>query len=40
MTRSRASKKSIAGYKKLVADGEKHVLIDTREESEWSAGQC
>jgi len=27
----------IEGYKKMVAAGEPHVLVDTREDSEWAA---
>ena len=27
----------IEGYKKMVAGGEKHVLVDTREDNEWDA---
>ena len=38
--KSRVQEIDIEGYKKMVADGEKHVLIDTREESEWSAGHA
>jgi rhodanese-related sulfurtransferase len=29
----------IAGYKKMVEAGEPHLLVDTREESEWAAGR-
>jgi len=36
--KSRVQEINIEGYKKMVAGGERHVLIDTREESEWSAG--
>jgi rhodanese-related sulfurtransferase len=28
----------IAGYRKMVAATEPHILVDTREESEWAAG--
>lgn len=28
----------IDAYKQMVADGTPHVLVDTREESEWTAG--
>jgi len=27
-------------YKQMVSSGEKHVLIDTREDSEWAAGHA
>jgi rhodanese-related sulfurtransferase len=36
--KSRVKQTDIEGYKKMVADGQPHVLIDTREESEWNAG--
>jgi rhodanese-related sulfurtransferase len=36
--KSRIKEVDIEGYKKMVASGEKHVLVDTREESEWTAG--
>ena len=29
----------IAAYKKMVEAGEPHLLVDTREESEWAAGR-
>ena len=36
--KSRVKQIDIAGYKKMVDAGESHVLVDTREESEWAAG--
>lgn len=36
--KSRVKEMDIEGYKKLVAGTEPHVLVDTREESEWTAG--
>src|SRR5216683_2521547 len=30
----------MAGYKKMLADGSKAVLIDVREDSEWAAGHA
>ena len=30
----------IDGYKKMVAAGDKHILVDTREDSEWAAGHA
>jgi rhodanese-related sulfurtransferase len=36
--KSRVREIDIGGYKKMAADGEPHVLVDTREESEWAAG--
>ena len=38
--KSRVREIDIAGYRKMVADKEPHLLIDTREESEWSAGHA
>lgn len=38
--RSRIREIDITGYQKMVAAGEKHLLIDTREESEWSAAHA
>jgi rhodanese-related sulfurtransferase len=29
----------VEGYKKMAAAGEKHVLVDTREDSEWANGR-
>jgi rhodanese-related sulfurtransferase len=36
--KTRVAEIGIDGYKELVASGEPHVLVDTREESEWAAG--
>jgi rhodanese-related sulfurtransferase len=36
--KSRVKEIDIEGYKKIVSSGEQHVLVDTREESEWTAG--
>jgi rhodanese-related sulfurtransferase len=36
--KSRVKEIDIEGYKKIVSSGEPHVLVDTREESEWTAG--
>ena len=36
--KSRVKQVDIEGYKKMVAAREAHVLVDTREESEWTAG--
>jgi rhodanese-related sulfurtransferase len=36
--KSRVKEIDIEGYKKLRESGEPHVLVDTREESEWAAG--
>jgi len=36
--KSRVKEIDIEGYKKMAAGGEPHVLVDTREESEWTAG--
>lgn len=38
--KSRIEQIDIEGYKKIVADGEPHVLVDTREDSEWAAGHA
>ena len=38
--KSRVKEIDIEGYKKLAASGEPHVLIDVREESEWTAGHA
>jgi rhodanese-related sulfurtransferase len=38
--KSRVKEIDIDGYKKLRATGEPHVLVDTREESEWAAGHA
>jgi len=36
--KSRVKEIDIEGYKKLRAEDEPHILVDTREESEWAAG--
>lgn len=36
--KSRVREIDIAGYRKMVAATEPHILVDTREESEWAAG--
>ena len=36
--KSRIPEIEIEEYKKMRKDGEPHVLVDTREESEWNAG--
>ena len=36
--KSRVKEIDIEGYKKIVSSGEPHVLVDTREESEWTEG--
>jgi rhodanese-related sulfurtransferase len=36
--KSRVKEKDIEAYKKMRSAGEDHILIDTREESEWAAG--
>lgn len=36
--KSRVREIDISGYRKMVAATEPHVLVDTREESEWAAG--
>lgn len=36
--KSRVKEIDIEGYKKMRAAGEPHLLVDTREESEWAAG--
>jgi rhodanese-related sulfurtransferase len=36
--KSRIPEIDIEEYKKMAARGEPHVLVDTREESEWAAG--
>jgi rhodanese-related sulfurtransferase len=38
--KSRVREIDIEGYKKMVADQEAHILVDTREESEWAAGHA
>ena len=36
--KARVKQTDIEGYKKMVKAGLPHVLVDTREESEWAAG--
>ncbi|HJT89744.1 MAG TPA: rhodanese-like domain-containing protein [Bryobacteraceae bacterium] len=36
--KSRVKEVDIEGYRKMVSAGEPHLLVDTREESEWNAG--
>jgi len=36
--KSRVKEVDIEGYKQMRAAGEPHILVDTREESEWNAG--
>jgi rhodanese-related sulfurtransferase len=38
--KSRIQEMDIAGYQQLRAAGHEHVLIDTREDSEWAAGHA
>jgi len=38
--KSRIRETDIQGYKQMVASGERMLLIDTREESEWAAGHA
>jgi len=38
--KSRIQETDIAGYKKMLSDGSKHVLVDVREDSEWAAGRA
>ena len=38
--KSRVKETDIAGYKKMLADGSKPVLIDVREDNEWAAGHA
>ena len=38
--KSRVKETDVAGYKKMLADGSKPVLIDVREDSEWAAGHA
>ena len=37
-SKTRIRQIDIAGYKRLLESGELHVLVDTREDSEWAAG--
>lgn len=36
--KSRVKEIDLAAYQKMLAAGEKHVLVDTREDNEWAAG--
>jgi rhodanese-related sulfurtransferase len=36
--KSRVRETDMAGYKEMTARGEEHVLVDVREDHEWSAG--
>lgn len=38
--KSRVQEIDIAGYQRLRASGEQHILIDTRENDEWDAGHA
>ena len=38
--KSRVKETDIAGYKKMLANGETPLLIDTREDNEWTAGHA
>ncbi len=38
--KSRIQEIDIAGYQSLRASGAEHILIDTREDSEWAAGHA
>lgn len=38
--KSRIKETDINGYKKMLANGEKPLLIDTREDNEWTAGHA
>ena len=38
--KSRIEELDLNGYRQLLAAGTPHVLIDTREESEWAAGHA
>ncbi len=38
--KSRVKETDMAGYKKMLADGSKPVLIDVREDTEWAAGHA
>ncbi len=38
--KSRVKETDIQGYKKMLADGRKAVLIDVREDNEWAAGHA
>ena len=38
--KSRVQQIDIEGYKRMVAAGEPHVLVDTREDNEWEKGHA
>src|SRR4051812_2243912 len=38
--KSRVKQTDINGYKQMVADGAKHILVDVREDAEWAAGHA
>jgi len=38
--KSRVQEIDIGGYKKMLADGQELLLIDTREDNEWTAGHA
>ena len=38
--KTRVKEVDIEGYKKMVAAGAKHLLVDTREDNEWAAGHA
>jgi len=38
--KSRIRQIDIAGYQRMVASGQSHLLVDTREDSEWAAGHA
>jgi rhodanese-related sulfurtransferase len=38
--KSRIKETDLNGYQKMLSNGEKALLIDTREDSEWSAGHA
>jgi rhodanese-related sulfurtransferase len=38
--KTRVQEIDIEGYRRMVSAGEPHVLVDTREESEWGAGHA
>jgi len=38
--RTRVKEIDIEGYKKMVAAGTAHILVDTREDHEWTAGHA
>src|SRR5437879_183008 len=36
--KARVQEIDLAGYRKMLESGEPHILVDTREDSEWAAG--